>query len=419
MAGQIFDDINPNIVSGVQLANILNSFKDAYASKTKQSTRPNNLLAGGTWVDDSLEVSNSVLRFMLYDGVTDLELLRVNKTTGAVTVSKVEGLLSILKSSDDAFGSSLELIKRRKTGNAKTQNGDEIGALNFKGVDDALVEYVSSRIRVLATEDFTSSTQGSEIAIGTTQTGTTALVERVRIKNDGKVGFGTNSPDNLVHLKKQSNTALKVEQETDDASSPALIVKKARISGSGQVLTNDSVGKISFNGEESDGTEAELVRIESFATENIDGGAHGSKLVISTKDNSTNTFSEKIVIDSTGVTINGSKQNDTNTTLAMAHDGLTQPLFSIDSSQFGAFTAEFYANGSSIDTRSTRYVLKAVWNGANWDYEIETEGMLGSDKVIDPVITNASVFVCEYDNLLDQANFVSGKIYLKITKFGA
>lgn len=418
MSGSIPNPINASTTSGSDLALLLNDFFLAYGSNMKGLVRDPNLLAGGTWVDESLEVSDDVLRYMIYDGATDLEILRINKVSGSVTVGSIDGLLEINKSSDDAFGAVISLLKRRATGSAQTQAGDVIGEIDFKSVDNFVVDYIVSKIEVVSTDTVDASNQGSELRMMTTATGTAALVERMRIANDGDIGVGTSTPDEMLHIKKQGAVTSKIERETDDAIGPVVAIKKARISGNGQTLLNDSLGSTTWFGEEADGTEVPLAKVEAFATENTDTGLHGSKLIISTKDNTTDAYVEKITVDTNGVTIDGVVQNDTESKIAMAHGGITQNLFTIDSTVYAAFTAEFYATGISVDTRSTKYLVSAVHNGTDWDYEFTADGLKGTDEIFDLVFTNAAVFNVQYDNKLDQGSFASGSIYLKIKRFG-
>ncbi len=45
-----------------------------------------------------------------------------------------------------------------------------------------------------ASENWTSTAEGAEIAFATAASGTTNPVERMRITNDGRIGIGTNTP---------------------------------------------------------------------------------------------------------------------------------------------------------------------------------------------------------------------------------
>ena len=70
-------DIDPNITSGTDLANILNRFQDAMDSGNSGASRPAYLAAGGMWVKEG-----NPMRLYLYDGTKDIELY--NTTDGLV-----------------------------------------------------------------------------------------------------------------------------------------------------------------------------------------------------------------------------------------------------------------------------------------------------------------------------------------------
>lgn len=70
-------NIDPNVTSGTDLANILNRFQDAIDSGNSGSSRPAYLDAGGLWVREG-----DPMRLYLYDGTTDRELY--NTTDGLV-----------------------------------------------------------------------------------------------------------------------------------------------------------------------------------------------------------------------------------------------------------------------------------------------------------------------------------------------
>jgi len=70
-------DIDPNITSGTDLANILNRFQDAIDSGNSGASRPAYLAAGGMWVKEG-----APMRLYFYDGTKDIELY--NTTDGIV-----------------------------------------------------------------------------------------------------------------------------------------------------------------------------------------------------------------------------------------------------------------------------------------------------------------------------------------------
>jgi hypothetical protein len=418
MAGSIPNTINPATTSGTDLALILDDFVLAFASGNAGTSRPANLLTGGTWVDDSDLVANDILKLMMYNGTTDDELLTINVATSAVSLSALGDEVTILKDSDDAIGAVLALAKKRTTGSPATQSGDNIGTIEFNGYDSTGTDFIVSKIESDATEEITSIAQGNDLKFSTTQTGTSALVERLRILNNGNIGIGEIAPEELLHIKKTAGDAsLKIERVSDDALSSEIKLKKERVSGGGEVQSGDSLGLQTFYGVDGSGVEYEMAQIESFATETVSSGNLGSKLVFRTKDTGTSAFVDKLTIDDDGLTIDGQVQSDYSETVAMAHGGILHDLFSVDSTKYGAFEATVMAYGHSTDTRSQSFTIKGIYNDTNWMYDYSADGLQGNDDLFTLDFTDASTLLVKYMNELDQGNFTTGTVFIKIKRF--
>lgn len=82
------------------------------------------------------------------------------------------------------------------------QGGDFIGGLAASGHDGTAM---SSRARTLvlslASENWSATSQGAEIALYTSPNGTLSILERVRVANNGNVGLGVTVPTAVLHLK--------------------------------------------------------------------------------------------------------------------------------------------------------------------------------------------------------------------------
>jgi len=297
MAGNIFDSINPLTTSGTQLATILNDFKDAVASgfSTSDGNRPANLNAGGYWVDMQ---NDPIWVFSIYDGAEDTVLFEINSTTNSISFGTTGDKLDIQKSSDDALGAALNLLKRRATGAGQTLDGDTIGEVNFVGFTDATVEEIMAKIEVVATDNVTGSEHGSELSISTTADAGATLTERVRIKGDGKVGFGTNVPDEVVHVEGNIKSTL-VE---NSATGPKNILNKKRTTGSGQVLNADEIGSSKFTGTDEAGAEIDMGLIQVKATEDSQSTQHGSEVSIQTVKTGETALADRIKVDGLGDT---------------------------------------------------------------------------------------------------------------------
>lgn len=289
MSQGIWGTIVPSTTSGNQLASLLNDFKEAVVSGFSGTSRPSELDAGGYWVD----ISNPTLWvYKLYTGLQDVVVFSINLNTGVASISSADSTFEIVKISADSLGPALKLIKERLASNGQTLVGDTLGEVQFYATRDSGVNVVSARIKSISTDDTTASVQGSYLAFDTSDTGSNSLSEAMRIV-DKKVGIGTIAPDTKLHVVGDS----KVFKESDDALSSSVYLKKKRIAGSGQVLTNDSVGKVEFIAHDADGLDAPSALISVSARENQTNSANGSKISIQNKKLGQTTYTEQIAIE--------------------------------------------------------------------------------------------------------------------------
>jgi len=86
-----FGTIDPYVVDGVQLAGMLNQWRDAMHSYHRGATRPSYIVPGMLWIDDSGGASAWKLKVYLSAGLGDRELFVYNTTTGAITISAASG----------------------------------------------------------------------------------------------------------------------------------------------------------------------------------------------------------------------------------------------------------------------------------------------------------------------------------------
>jgi hypothetical protein len=300
MSQVVFDTIDPSTTSGNQLAAILNDFKDAVMSGFTGTSRPSQIEAGGYWVDTTLQGPQSLWEFKVFTGVADIVVFKLNLATGTTSISGSDNSFEVTRISADSVGPLFKLIKERIANNGQTLFGDILGEIQFIGAADDLTNPISVKIRAVATDSYTATDQGAALIFEVVNIDTNVLAEFMRIAGD-KLGIGLVNPAEKVHVVGN----IKADRISDDAIPAKNILKKARISGSGQVLLNDVVAEESFRSTDETGVEIEVARIQVVATENHTAANQGTKLVISTKNNLTNAFVEKIVVDSSGVTVDG------------------------------------------------------------------------------------------------------------------
>lgn len=289
----IWSTINPATTSGTQLATLLNDFKNSLMTGLSGVTRPDELDAGGAWIDTSQEESGSYWMFKIFDGTNDIEVFRVNLSTGKASFVGTESSFEISKVSADAVGPLVKFIKNRIANNGQVLTGDIIGQFQFIGKTSAGANPVVGNIKFVAGEDQTVSNQGSYLVIEQTKAGTATAVEVARLI-DGKLGIGTQAPDSVVHAYGPSG--IKSEVSSDDAVGALVTLEKSRVSGNGSVQTNDTIGRLDGRAKDSSGTKSVVSRIEHVATEGHTSSAKGSKISIQTTKTGTTTLAEKLSI---------------------------------------------------------------------------------------------------------------------------
>ncbi len=295
MSQNIFSNINPSATSGNDLATILNDFKDAVASGFSGTARPANLQAGGYWVDTTLAPTPDFLwKYMMWTGTTDILVFTLNINTNTILIAGTTGTYTISQTSADAVGPIIALLKKRIATNGQTLVGDVLGEVQFKSTDDLGAAMISARIKAVSNNSTTSSQAGAYLVFEEINTNSGSITEKMRLI-DGKLGVGKTAPTTAIHIN--SLTGFTNERIDDSATGPAMITKKGRVSGTGQTLSGDSIGKYNFKSTDELGAEIdEAVVIESFATENHSSTAHGSKVTIGIKKTGALVVTEKISI---------------------------------------------------------------------------------------------------------------------------
>ena len=423
MSQLIPSNIDPNVTSGTQLADIINGFKDAYRTGNSGSSRPANLGAYGYWIDSSTVGTDGLLKYTFYDGTNDIVLFTINKNTQNLILASAENEYEITRISDDSVGPILNLIKKRILGGGQTKDGDNLGRIDFTGVDGSAVTYVCARIRATATDDITSSNQGSKLAFFVTEDETANLIEKMTLTGDGKLGVGTTSPGKTISAAGDDSTVgFKATQTEDSVTAPQVALKKKRQTGTnGQTQNLDGIGTHIFIGTDEAGVEVELAKIEVKANENTSTTAQGSDLIVSVKKKGTTTFEEALKISDGVLSIFGTKFLDSSAEATLQDASTTRNLFSMDSTKYKSFIAEAIIIGrdNAPSTRAQKTVVEGVWDSvlSTWIYRNQTDVMTDTEKVASLSFTNAATLVVDYVNQFVDANFVSGSIFLKVRRF--
>lgn len=273
MSQTIFADINPAATSGTQLATYLNDFKAALMSGMSGTSRPSATLAGGYWVD--ITNDPTYWSYKMYTGAVDIEVFRLNLTTGSASITGADSTFEIDRFTADAVGPILKLVKRRVASNGQVLAGDIVGHIQIIGRASDASNPVVASMKVVAQENETATASGVYIAWESTPALSATAVEHMRLMN-GFLGIGTVAPDALVHTK--GTTGIKSELAADSASPAKITLQKGRVAGTGASQNADELGELVINTKDSVSAVVQSASIKAVATEAHTGSARGTKL---------------------------------------------------------------------------------------------------------------------------------------------
>lgn len=146
-----FGTIDPYVVDGVQLADMLNQWRDAIYSMHRGATRPAYVVPGMMWIDDSAGPTNWVVNVHFGPTVGDKPLFNYNTTTGAITMSAAAGgtfsAATLL-----AQSAANPSVRWNATGNPVDQKDwrswiTNTGGLHFGFFNDAGVEQAAAAVQ--------------------------------------------------------------------------------------------------------------------------------------------------------------------------------------------------------------------------------------------------------------------------------
>ena len=150
-----------------------------------------------------------------------------------------------------------------------------------------------------ASENWSTSAHGAEIAFGTTANGTTSRAERMRITQNGNVGIGTQTPLSQLEVVGPSTTTITA---TAHSSVAQFIGQRADGSlSSPTAVTNRSelgwFGARGYTGTRFSATRAAMIM---NASENWSNSANGAEIAFGTTANGTTSRAERMRITQNG-----------------------------------------------------------------------------------------------------------------------
>jgi hypothetical protein len=295
MSQVVFDTIVPTGTSGTQLASILESFKDAMMSGLSGDSRPDQLEAGGAWIDTSMEdAPNYLWSYKVWTGAVDITVFKINLATSALVLSASDSEFSVKRVSDDTVAAIVKLVKNRVSGTGSaTANNDVLGELQFIGRTSAGADTIMGRIRTIATQATTNTGAGAALVFESTKTGETVASEAMRLVN-GRLGVGTSAP--LAEIHSRGPVGMRVERFADDNAPSRLKIKKSRVAGNGSNQNADVLAALDMVTADELGGEGIVSQILATATQAHSSTVKGAKLSLLTTKTGENALTEQMTI---------------------------------------------------------------------------------------------------------------------------
>ncbi len=227
-------NIDPNITSGTDLANILNRFQDAIDSGNSGASRPAYLAAGGLWVREG-----NPMRLYLYDGTTDRELY--NTTDGiadALEDGTVSGQITTWNASSGKWTPEDALIVS-SSGDVGIGNQIPSYALDVKATGSFNTARFSGQLGSCSTYLYSDTafwafgdapTFGGNLWGGNaTQNELYAYTNgtaRIRIDNQGRVGIGGTPSRSAKEIEEEAEATLASWDSKDKKPTKAELIKR-------------------------------------------------------------------------------------------------------------------------------------------------------------------------------------------------
>ncbi len=205
---------------------------------------------------------------------------------------------------------------------AAVATDDDLLSIQATGYNGSAFTNVRGALRFEASQNWTSSNNGTRIKFLTTPNGSTNLTERMVINPNGNIGIGLSSPSHKLELLQDtdSDNGIGINRIGGDAPTFFGISANGTANNPTSTLNGNILGR--FGGKGFDGTSITnaKARIDMVANQNWTSVATGTDIKFYTTTGGTNSATEKVVFKGNGkvgigtsdptstVTINGDLQ---------------------------------------------------------------------------------------------------------------
>lgn len=256
--------------------------------------------SGGTPADDNGAIQyNDSGSFggddtkLFFDSTNGYLGIGTNTPGQMIEIHKDGGNSAIRTYSYHSFATScgtLNLGHARGTGASASviENGDWLGQFSFLGYDGNSFG-AGARVYSVATENFVDDANyGSKLVLGTVVNGTTTLVDRMTINNDGNIGIGTTTPDYMFEVVKDNADSIICTTSYGNTAAETGLLRLRRAKGSeaspSAVTSGYSIGRYVLQGYDGSNFIAGA-QIYAEANEDWSVGNNGSKLIFKVTPN--------------------------------------------------------------------------------------------------------------------------------------
>jgi len=238
-------------------------------------------------------------------------------TAAALEIEATSGTVfaSVVKNSNDAYGSSISLGKTRGTSvgsNTSVNDDDEIGSIRFAAADGTDVQTRAAQITAAVDGTPGSNDMPGRLVFSTTADGASSPTERLRIDSSGRLlqgktatkgSTGENVPTYCTEIASNNPNVLEIANNgTASGSYSALVLSRSdgtSVNSHTSVDSGDKIGEVCFIG--ADGSDRFNTAASVFVEAEADFTANDcpARLILATNAGGA-TVSERLRIDSRG-----------------------------------------------------------------------------------------------------------------------
>ncbi|WP_128755676.1 hypothetical protein [Leeuwenhoekiella palythoae] len=228
-----------------------------------------------------------------------------NNPLGALHVSTENSRDVLFLRFIDGLDDDLDLDLFRALGTLESPallpDNTRIGGLRGQGLINASTYAFkpSAEIYFQADGATSSSSSAGKIKFATTPSGATSTVDRMVIRNDGKVGIGTNDPIEHIEIKRAGDNDMQFTSASNNPPNLIFYNTGGSLEAPGPTGTNQEIGSMIFKTH--DGVAVrEIGGMRLYIDGTPTNGSTPSKFVITTTPSGTTNQAEVVTIDNQG-----------------------------------------------------------------------------------------------------------------------